>query len=308
MACGKIAAHDGRNAVFPWDDLRYFLAVHRTGSLARAATELGINATTVSRRLSAFEERLGGRLFDRTPDGYVPTALGEQLLSRAERMEDEALAIERDLTGADEKLAGSVRVTATEMLATRFIAPHLGLFRSLYPEITIELRCTHEIVSLARREADIAIRLARPREDDLVCKRLADIELALYASAGYLDARGMPEDAETSLRGHDVLAFASTRHFTLENEWLEPRCEAARVISRSDSVSSLYSACVGGAGIALLPIAVAGADESLRRVPTRTGPVPRVIWRAVHRDLKDTARIRVVMDFLASILDAHAIE
>jgi DNA-binding transcriptional LysR family regulator len=289
-----------------WDDLRHFLAVHRTGSLARAAAELGVNATTVSRRLSAFEERLGGKLFDRTPDGYTLTAIGERLVPRAERMEEEALAIERDLSGADERLAGTVRVTSTEMLATRFVAPYLERFRQRYPDITLELQCTPDLVSLARREADVALRLARPREEDLVCKRLADIPLALYASHAYVATRGMPASAEASLAGHDVLAFASTRHFEDENAWMEARMDGARVALRSDSVSSIYSACVGGLGIALLPRAVADVDPALVRVPTESGPTPRVIWRAVHRDLKDAARIRVVCQFLERILAPRA--
>lgn len=285
-----------------WDDLRYFLAVHREGSLARAAPRLGINATTVGRRLSALEERIGGKVFDRTPEGWQLTAIGRRLLAHAERMEGEALAIERDLSGADAAPAGVVRVTATEMLATRFLAPHVAGFSARYPDITLELRCTHDIVSLARREADVAVRLARPREDDLVCRQLGEIHLALYASRGYLDTHGTPPDPERSLAGHAVLAFADTRHFALENAWLEPRCATGRVVVRSDSVSSLYSACVNGVGLALLPRAVADADPSLVLVPTRTGPSPRVVWRAVHKDLKDAARIRVVTDFLESIL------
>ncbi len=285
-----------------WDDLRYFLAVHRAGNLAGAAAHLGINATTVSRRLSAFEEEIGGRLFDRTPEGYVLTDAGRELVPRAERVEEEALAIERSVGGADDKLEGVVRVTATEMLATRFVAPHLSRFCKTYPGITLELCCTYEIVSLARREADLALRLSRPREDDIVGKPLGDIPLALYASRAYLEARGMPHDAERTLAGHDVLAFASTRHFSYENAWLDPRAEDAHIVARSDSVSSLYSACVGGAGIALLPCSVAELDPMLRRVPTRTAPVPRVVWRAVHRDLKHAARIRAVIQFLESIL------
>jgi len=288
--------------VIDWDDLRYFLAIERAGTLAGAASSLGINATTVSRRLGALEERIGGKLFDRTPDGWTLTAAGRRLVTHAERMESEALAIERELSGSDDKLAGTVRVTATEMLATRFVVPHLARFRALCPDITVELRCTHEIVSLARREADIALRLSRPREDDVVCKRLSAIPLRLYASRAYLDAHGAPADPERTLADHHVLMFASTRHFALENAWMEPRAEGARVILRSDSVSSLYSACVAGVGIALLPEAVAELDPALSRLPTRTAPVPRVIWRAVHRDLKRAARIRAVMQFLETIL------
>ena len=286
-----------------WDDLRYFLAVHRGGTLARAAHALEINATTVGRRLTALEERVHARLFDRTPDGYVITAVGRGLLMRAERMEEEALALEREVLGADQRLAGTVRVTATEMIGTRFIMPQLPKLAARHPEIAIDLECSNRYVSLTRREADIALRLARPREENVVTRRLADIPLALYASHAYLEARGMPVDPERSLKGHSVLMFADERAFRLENAWLDPRIDGAQIALRSDSVSALYAATLVGTGIGLLPRAVADRDKGLVRVETMTSPEPRVIWQTVHEDLQKSARIRAVMDFLAEILD-----
>jgi DNA-binding transcriptional LysR family regulator len=285
-----------------WDDLRYFLAIHRHATLARAASALGINATTVGRRLAALEERMEARLFDRTPDGYALTPTGRDLLSHAESIEAETLAIERELLGADQRLSGSVRVTATEMLATRFVMPHLPAFRTRCPEIILLLECTNRTVSLARREADVSLRLARPREDNVVARRLSSVPVALYASQGYLERAGMPSDAEADLGGHDVILFADSRAFALENEWFHPRIAGARVALRSDSVSSVYAATVAGLGIALLPVAVAEHDGALRRVPTSTSPEPRAIWQAVHADLQKSRRIRVVLDFLGDVL------
>lgn len=285
-----------------WDDLRYFLAVHRGGTLARAASALEINATTVGRRLTALEERVSARLFDRTPDGYVITAAGRGLLVRAERMEEEALALEREVLGADQRLAGRVRVTATEMIGTRFIMPQLPKLAARHPEIAIDLECSNRYVSLTRREADIALRLARPREENVVTRRLSDIPLALYASHAYVEARGLPEDPERSLRGHAVLMFADARAFRVENSWLEPRIDGALIALRSDSVSALFAATLAGAGIGLLPCAVADRDQGLVRLDTQTSPEPRVIWQTVHEDLQKSARVRAVMDFLAEIL------
>lgn len=287
-----------------WDDLRYFLAVHRAGTLARAGAALRINPTTVGRRLGALEERIGARLFDRTADGYVVTPAGRDLVARAERMEAEALAVEREVSGADQRLAGVVRVSATEMLATRFIAPHLARFAAQHPAITIDLSCTPRSVSLTRREADVVLRLARPEEPDVVSRRLGSIALALYASRAYLAKRGVPADAERSLRGHDVVLFAGSRAFAVENAWFEPRLDGARIALRSDSVSSIYSAALFGMGIALLPIAVAEREPELERVPTTTAPEPRVVWQAVHVDLQRSARIRAVLSFLAEIVTA----
>jgi DNA-binding transcriptional LysR family regulator len=285
-----------------WDDLRYFLAVHRHGTLARAATVLGINATTVGRRLAALEERIESRLFDRTPDGYALTPTGRDLLSRAESIEAETFAIERELLGADQRPSGTVRVTATEMLATRFVIPHLTAFRERHPGITLALECTNRRVSLMRFEADIALRLARPREDNVVSRRLSSIPLALYASPGYLDRARTPENAEVGLDGHEVILFADSRAFAVENDWFRPRIAGAHVALRSDSVSSIYAATVAGVGIALLPVAVADRDPALRRIPTATSPEPRQIWQAVHADLQKSKRVRVVLDFLGDIL------
>jgi DNA-binding transcriptional LysR family regulator len=285
-----------------WDDLRVLLAVHRTGSLARAAAELGVNPTTVSRRISALEEQLATRPFDRRAEGWVTTAAGRDLALHAERMETEAIAALREVEGADRRLCGTVRVTGTEMLVTRFLMPALPRFHERYPHITLDLHCSPRAVSLSRREADIALRLARPTEEDVVTRKIATIQLSLYASPAYLAECGAPEHPDQSLAGHRALLFADARAFALENAWFEQRLEGATLALRSDSVSSLYAATVAGLGIGLLPRAVADSDPALRRVETSSSPEPRVVWQTVHRDLKDTARVRAVLDFIAQVL------
>lgn len=287
-----------------WDDLRVFLALARATSLAAAATALRINATTVSRRVAALEEQMKLRLFDRTPDGWLLTPEGRELLPRAERMEGEALAVERQLVGADRKLEGSVRISVTEMIGTRFIAPHLTRLAERHPNITVDLSCTSRTVSLARREADIALRLARPREQRVVIRRLTTIPLALYASRAYVEQHGAPEEPERSLAGHCLIFFADARPFALENDWFEARRDGARVVLRADSVSAIFSATSAGLGISLLPRAVADTDPHLVRIATQTAPEPRVIWQAVHEDLMPSARIRAVVEFLAEVLHA----
>lgn len=285
-----------------WDDLRYFLAVERAGTLIRAATQLGINPTTVGRRLTALEETIGAKLFDRTPDGYTLTPAGSDLLTHAERMESEALELERRVMGSDRRLSGVVRLTATEMLATRFIAPALGRFHERYPQLLLDLHCTNRPVSLGRREADIALRLARPREENVITRRLASIRLGLYAAEEYLARFGMPPCPDESLAGHRLILFASSRTFRLENDWLEARRDGAAIALRSDSVSSVYSAAVAGVGIALLPRSVADAEDRLTPILTRASPEPRIVWQTVHADLQHNARIRCVLEFLEKLL------
>ena len=288
-------------AVFNWDDVRFFLTVHREGNLARAGASLKLDPTTVGRRISSLETRLGARLFDRTSHGYRLTAAGTRLLPRAERIEEEALAVERDVAGTDQKLQGRVRLSATEMLTTRLIAPRLSKFYEQYPDICVELVCTNRDINLARREADIALRLARPDHEDLVVKKLFTIELGFYARPDYVERFGMPPQSG-DWSGHRVIMFAEGRPFRRENAWMENNLREAACVMRSDSVSSIYSAAVGGLGVALLPSEVAEHDPKLVRVPFDGAPAPRSAWQAVHRDLRHSARIRAVLDFLGGLV------
>ncbi len=285
-----------------WNDLRFFLAVQRGSTLKAAGHALKIDPTTVGRRLAALETELGARLFDRTPEGYVLTTAGVRLLPVAESIAERIDTLVSEVAGDDQKLAGTVRLTATEMLATRFIMPYLPHFARRYPDIRLEVDCSTEMLSLARREVDIALRLARPREDGLVAQRLAAIELALYAAPRYAADHPLPDSAEQSLTGHHIVAFADTSAFARENGWLSEHIQGAQVVMRSNSVSSLYAATVSGLGIALLPCIVAEKDRRLVRVPSVAGPKPRWIWQIVHRDLQHTARVRAVLGFVARVL------
>jgi len=284
--------------VIDWDDIRVCLAVQRAKTLSQAGLLLGLNATTVSRRLLGLEEALGTRLFNRMPDGLQATEAGRQLIERALRMEQEMLGLSRELVGEDQRLEGNVRITATEMMATRFIAPHLGKFRERYPDIALELICTSGKLDLSRREADLSLRLSRPQEDRLVIKRLAPVGMGLYASQPYLDRLGRPEHNFTE---HAVILFADVHAFSLENRWLESTIGDARIALRSNSVSAVYASCIAGAGIALLPRIVADRDVRLLRIRDN-GPEPRWIWQAVHEDLAQSARIRAVSSFLGEVL------
>ena len=258
-----------------WDDLRYFLAVHRLATLKGAGNELKIDPTTVGRRLTALETELGAKLFDRTPEGFVPTLAGLRLLPIAEGVAEQMASLERTVAGEDNKLEGVVRITATEMLATRFIVPHLPKFAARHPHIALAIDCSNEIVSLARREADIALRLSRPREESLVAQRLSSIELGLFAARSYIDGHGMPDHDAERLDGHRLLLFADTPAFARENRWFEARFSHALIALRASSVSAVYAAAVSGLGIALLPSIVADADSRLIAIPSARGPEPR---------------------------------
>ncbi len=180
-------------AVLDWDDLRFFLAIARTGSLTAAARELRVTQSTVGRRLASLESSLGARLLHRTPEGYVLTLAGEAILGQAERVEAEALSVERAVGGRDAQLEGIVRVAAVETLASHVLAPCFCALQSRSPEIVIELLADVRQLSLAMREADVAVRLSRFEQHDLIARRIGGLAYGLYASPAYLERHGEPD-------------------------------------------------------------------------------------------------------------------
>ncbi|MEM7137865.1 MAG: LysR family transcriptional regulator [Myxococcota bacterium] len=288
--------------MFNWNDIRYFLALYRHESLAGAGGAVSADPTTVSRRLIKLEEQLGARLFSRTPNGYQLTDAGQRLLPKAEGIEREVLAVERGVAGEDQRLSGVVRIAATEMMTTRFIAPHLGSFREKYPGIRLEFHCTNQEVSLARRDADIALRMTRPTQDDLLIKRIGAVRFGLYASHEYLARH---PDPGVSLDGHQLILFADRQPFHQENAWLQARAPRTEIALRLDSVSAIYAATAAGAGLSLLPRLIADRDPRLVRMPMEGGPEPHQVWQAVHKDVRQCARINAVIDFLGQILDGR---
>lgn len=189
-----------------WDDARFFLAVARCGTLRKAANQLQVDQATVGRRISALESSLGSKLFIRTPKTFSLSPLGESMLADVMKMENAVQAIGRKATSGDESLCGNVRIATTDTLAEAFVMPALQDLRQRYPAITITLLTALNIADISYHGADLAIRGARSDDDELIIKRLATIEMGLYASRRYLAQRGMPVKGE-QLRGHDLLMF-----------------------------------------------------------------------------------------------------
>lgn len=289
-----------------WDDVRYLLAIQRQGSLERAARTLRTNATTVGRRLAQLERKLGAKLFDRTTRGLVMTDTGKRSMAHAEQMEQAAFALARVAATDDQRHEGVVHITTTEAIATRFLMPHLPQLRARHPGIDLVLTCAERRLDLSKREADIALRLTRPDEPDIVAKRLFRVELSLYAAAAYLAKRGRPSEPD-DWRDHDLLAFAEGRASRPENDWLSRNCPRGRVVFRSSSVAALYDAAQIGLGVGLLPALVAERDPALLRLATPEPPQPRHVWLAYHRDLAPSPRARAVIDFLIESLAAPGV-
>jgi len=281
-----------------WNDYRFFLAVTRSGTLAGAARALGVDQSTVGRRLGALQRQMGARLLDHTPDGYVLTAAGESILAEVEALERGFLGVERKLLGADARLEGVVRLATSEILATMFLVPHLGLLRERHPHLAVEVMTGNEPVDLARREADVSIRIGvPPKQPNLVVRRIATAGFALYAAQSYLASHGRPRPGRR-LEGHQVVCYGGELASTPIGRWATQEASSAEVVVRANSVGAVYEAVAAGLGLGVLPCLL--GERALVRVSARpVGAVP--LWTVVHEDLVRSARVRAVLDFVAEL-------
>jgi DNA-binding transcriptional LysR family regulator len=278
-----------------WDDLRYFLAVARTGGLSAAARQLGVNQSTVFRRIGQLEDSLDARLFERNPRGYELTAVGEDMLEAASRVEDDVFSLDRSVQGADREVRGTVRITTVEEVLTR-IAKHLKLFCDEYPGIDLEVSTEQRVASLARREADVAIRPGgQPTEPEVVGRQLVALPMAAYASLEYLSGRKRPK-READLAKHRLIGFHKGR---AGGRLLDRVVPDARVVYRADRMTGQAIAARAGLGIALLPRFVGDPDPDLERLFIVSLPEAFHLWLLVHADLRQTARVRAFIDYIA---------
>jgi DNA-binding transcriptional LysR family regulator len=280
-----------------WDNLRHFLAVARSGSLSGAGRCLGVNPGTVSRHIEQLEQELGTRLFLREPSGYVCTSAGERLMARAEALEQEVFACQETIA-SETAVAGRVLVTATETLASAFVSRHLAALRSAYPALRVELVRTDQTLNLSRREADIALRLARPHQLDLRARRIARLDFGLYASPAWIEQFGSPRES-SDLKNCDVIDWVDERPDYPAIRWFTQATDASRIIFRANSPSDRLTAAREGIGVALGPCLVGDTDPGLVRLLPELELVGPEVWLLVHRELADLARVRVVLDALA---------
>ena len=287
--------------MFEWSDLRHFLAVHRGGSLSAAARELRVNQTTVGRRLQQLEESLGTRLFDRMPNGFTLTPAGLELLPAAERVEGEALAVERSTKGRDRRPEGLVRVTSTEVLGSRYLAPRLVGLRESFPGLRLELLTAFRALNLVRHEADVAVRIMPTTHASLVVRRAGAYANALYAARRYVERRGAPREMD-EVPKHTLLGFDESLASTPETAWMERARAGTQLVLRSNSTNTLMAAAREGIGLALLPCFAADMDPELVRVLDGRPVLERDIWLVVHHDLVRVPRVRAVTTYLGEII------
>lgn len=288
-----------------WDDLRFFLAVARHGSLTAAAKELRVAQSTVGRRLASLEANLGVRLLQRTPDGYLLTTAGEAARMQAERVEAEALAVERIIGGQDTKLEGVVRVTCTETFAAHILAPCFGSLHAQHPGILVELLPSVQQLSLSMREADVAVRLAPSDQHDLVVRRIGRMAFGLYASSAYLELHGDP-DFEAGCPGHRLMTLLGDMDGDPQARWVAELAPRASLGFQTGSHEGLLGAARVGGGLACLARFRGDPDPDLRLIETPNPPPKTDIWLVVHHDSRGMPRIRAAMSAIADAVKLMA--
>lgn len=284
-----------------WDDWRFFLLVARLGSLSAAAKELSVAQPTVGRRVTALEKRLGARLFARSPSGFTLTSAGAQALAFAERMDQDALGVERKLAGRDEGVRGEVRITASEWLVTSVLSPLVGPLLAENPQLRLELLSNPKHVNLARREADIALRPRRFEQQSIVQRAVGKLAFAVYAAHAYVRRQGAPTYGGG--QGH-VLISMSDDTGDAAREWLEAALPHAERSLKTNGRDAMLALVQSGVGLACLARVTGDAVPELQRLTlVPEAPTP-TLWLGSHRDARATPRIRVVSRYLADRLQA----
>lgn len=292
-------------AVFDWNDLRYFLAVARTGSTLAAGRALRVSQTTVARRVAALEEAIGQPLFDRRQAGYTLTPAGEALLSKAEQVEQSATAFTEAAAAHARDLSGTVRITSEDIYMQGLVSPLLRELHDLHPEIMIEIDTSSDIRDLGAGEADIALRSsAKDQPAGLAGRQLGKDDWTLYCSRDYAARKGVPASAG-DLKAHAIVGGgggALWRHYQL---WLQQLGLEEQVAMHHANATGLLSAVRSGFGIAVLPCIVADADPDLIRCLPPRPDHGRILWLLTHDRVRKEPRVRAVMDFLADRLTRH---
>lgn len=284
-----------------WNDIRYFLAVYRSGSSSGAARELCVQHTTVGRRLAALETDLGARLFTRTPEGLAPTDAAREIAPLAEQAERCFLAIARQISRIDSRIEGKVRLTTSEAFS-RYLIPHLARLQARHPGLAVDIDTSNAVLDMARGETDLAVRMAPTKQADLVCRRVGNAGWSLFASPDYI-ARHGPLSSPDALSGHDVIGFSGVLAETSSGLWLADHAKDARLTMRGHSLVAILNAAAAGIGLALVPCFLAVGETRLRRM-TPEVLVARDIYLVFHPDAGRLARIRAVIDFLAQTIGA----
>ena len=286
-----------------WDDLRFFMAVARARTRTAAAKNLAVDATTVGRRIDRLSGKLNATLFEISPKGHLLTASGTELLNHAEDIERSVIAASSALTGGNSRLAGTVRLSLSEGFATSVVAPKLASFRMQHPEITLEIVSTNGFLNPSKREADLAVMLARPARGPLKARKLTDYSLGLFASHEYVATHDIISHV-SDLQSRSLIGYIDDFIYAEELRYLSEISSGLAPDISSSSINVQHAITKAGFGIAVLPHFIGLNDNSLVPILPETINIRRAFWIVVHEDLSKVARVRAVMDWLTDIVTA----
>ncbi|MEW6640053.1 MAG: LysR family transcriptional regulator [Pseudomonadota bacterium] len=287
-----------------WSHYRSFLAVLREGSLSGAARALGMTQPTLGRQIAELEQDLGTALFIRSQRGLIPTDAGRDIAPHAEAMAAASGAIMRAASGGTAEAAGTVRITASEIVGAEVLPPLLASFRRAHPAVTIELSLSNRVEDLLAGEADIAVRMVRPGQQALVARRIGSVGLGLYAHRRYLEHAAAPLTLEAVMNDHALIGFDRATPFLRD---LQEKLSISRdaFALRTDSDLAQLAAIRAGFGIGFIQHGIARRDPDLAAVLAGHVGFSLDMWLALHEDLRASRRLRLVMDHLTEGLAAH---
>jgi DNA-binding transcriptional LysR family regulator len=275
-----------------WDDLKYFLAVCRSGSIRSAAITLGVNHATVSRRINSFEKSLGERLFERTPKGYLRTKAADDIFEETLHLEERLSSVERKAAGKDKSLNGDIRITFVDLLAEHLLMPIFAEFCQLYPRVQLEIIDSSRAFNLANREADVAFRFCKEPPDYLIGRKLGNVHRACYVSKNLLENTGL-ENGTGQLnwlgwtdKMRRPIGPLARQHFEFGSKH--------KILSSKLQME----ACKNGLGVALLPCFIGDSEETLTRIPPYTSEHKYDIWILSHPDLRQNKKVQTFVRFV----------
>ncbi|MBY5706549.1 LysR family transcriptional regulator [Rhizobium leguminosarum] len=275
-----------------WSDLKLFLAIARFGTLGAAARSLGLTQPTMGRRLRALETSLGQTLFQRTTDGFVLTDEGAAVFAGAERIEEEALAVERSLAGGSRQLDGFLRLSSSDWFGAHVLSPVLAEFSQVHPKVVVELLTDSRLLSLSRREADLVFRIQPFTEAEVISRKLIHIEYGVYIG------RGAPHPEAGDGAGTRLVTMDEAFGDMPDVGWLQRLLPRADIVMRSNSRDVQAALCANGAGLAVLPRPLGDSLATIELVDLGEPPPGRDTWVGYHRDLKRLARLRALLDLV----------
>jgi len=291
--------------MFKWDDMKYFLAMAEEGSLSAAARKLTVSQPTLSRRLTALEDDIGAELFSRTRTGLEMTSLGEELVQHARHMQDDVHSVERLITGHDSNLKGSVTISCIDIIGTEWLIKHIRPFHEKYPGITVEVTVANTTSDLLRGEADIALRMFRPMQNELIARKTVSMNYGYYACQEYIERKGKPEQFSDLANHKFILPHDDILALTTKGNLRHNKSIKKHAVFRSNNLLALASAVREGLGIGAYSCLMAHGDPNMVRLFDDQLVFSSDIWLVSHSDLRRSARIRAMYDYLAELLASH---